>query len=95
MIVTKKDVEYVAQLAKLNFEEKEMEKLTGQLNGILEYVNQLNGIDTEGVAITAHAVPMNNVFREDIAIESMNIEKVLQNAPDRYRNCFKVPKIVE
>ena len=95
MIVTKKDVEYVAQLSKLNFEEKEMEKLTGQLNGILEYVNQLNEIDTEGVAMTAHAVPMHNVFREDIAIESMDIEKVLQNAPDRYRNCFKVPKIVE
>lgn len=95
MIVTKKDVEYVAQLSKLSFKEEEMDKFTGQLNGILEYVNQLNAIDTEGVPATAHAVPMHNVFREDIAMDSMDIEKVLQNAPDRDRNCFKVPKVVE
>jgi len=95
MIVTKNDVEYVAQLSKLSFNEEDMEKLTGQLNNILEYVNQLNGIDTEGVPVTAHAVPMHNVFREDIVVPSMDIEKVLQNAPDRDRNCFKVPKVIE
>ncbi len=95
MIVTKKDVEYVAQLAKLSFKEEEMDKFTGQLNGILEYVNQLNQIDTEGVAATAHAVPMHNVLREDVVVPSMDIEKVLQNAPDRDRNCFKVPKVIE
>lgn len=95
MIVTKNDVEYVAQLSKLRFNEEDMDKLTGQLNNILEYVNQLNGIDTEGVPVTAHAVPMHNVFREDVVVPSMDIEKVLQNAPDRARNCFKVPKVIE
>lgn len=95
MIVTKKDVEYVAQLSKLSFSDEEMDKFTVQLNGILEYVNQLNEINTDGVAITAHAVPMHNVLREDVVEESMDIEKVLMNAPDKDQNCFKVPKVIE
>lgn len=95
MIVTKKDVEYVSQLARLSFNEEDMDRLTGQLNNILEYVNQLNQIDTEGVAVTAHAVPMHNVFREDEVIPSLPVEKVLQNAPDKDKNCFKVPKVIE
>ncbi len=95
MIVTKKDVEYVAQLSKLKFKEEEIEKFTGQLNGILEYVNQLNALDTQGVAETVHAVEMQNVLREDIITESLDIEKVLKNAPDRENNCFKVPKVID
>lgn len=95
MIVTKKDVEYVAQLSKLSFKEEEIEKFTGQLNGILEYVNQLNSLDTQGIAETAHAVAMHNVLREDSIVESLDIEKVLKNAPERENNCFKVPKVID
>lgn len=95
MLITKKDVEYVAALARLEFSEEEKEKYTEQLNVILEYVNQLNELDTEGVKPTYHVLPVNNVMREDEVRPSMDRGKVLMNAPDRDMGCFRVPRIIE
>lgn len=94
-MITKKDVEYVAALSRLEFSEDEKEKYTEQLNVILEYINQLNELDTEGVKPTYHVMPVINVLREDEVMLSMERDNVLMNAPVTQDGCFKVPRIIE
>lgn len=93
--ISKKDVEYVAALSRLEFSEEEKEKYTEQLDVILEYINQLDELDTEGVKPTYHIVPMTNVFRKDEVSPSLAKDKVLVNAPESQEGCFKVPRIIE
>ena len=94
MAVTKKDVEYIAGLAKLTFKEEELEKITGQLNEILAYVEKLNELDTTKVEPLSHPIEGSNVFREDIVKPSLDREVALRNAPDRSELFFKVPKVI-
>ncbi|MBU4310309.1 Asp-tRNA(Asn)/Glu-tRNA(Gln) amidotransferase subunit GatC [bacterium] len=93
--ITKRDVEYVAKLARLKLSEKEKEKFTRQLDQILKYVDKLNELDTEKVKPTSHVLPLKNVFREDRVGESLKVEKVLENAPEKAKGFFKVPKVIE
>ncbi len=94
MAVTKKDVEYIADLARLKFNEDELEKFTGQLNEILSYVEKLNELDTSNVEPLSHPVAGSNVFREDIVKPSIDREEALKNAPDKNELFFKVPKVI-
>lgn len=94
-MITKEDVEYVAALSRLEFSEEEKGNFTKQLNVILEYVNQLNELDTEGIKPAYHVIPVTNVMRKDEVRPSMNSEKVLVNAPETQEGCFKVPRIIE
>ena len=94
MAVTKKDVEYIAELAKLRFKEEELEKFTGQLNEILAYVEKLNELDTTNVEPLSHPIEGSNVFREDVVKPSLDREEALKNAPDRSELFFKVPKVI-
>ncbi|MBI3605955.1 MAG: Asp-tRNA(Asn)/Glu-tRNA(Gln) amidotransferase subunit GatC [Nitrospirae bacterium] len=71
------------------------EKLASQLEQILNYVNQLNELDTKGVEPTSHAVLTENVFREDRLFPSLPVEAALQNAPQQEKGFFKVPKVIE
>ncbi|MEJ2700642.1 MAG: Asp-tRNA(Asn)/Glu-tRNA(Gln) amidotransferase subunit GatC, partial [Desulfuromonadales bacterium] len=82
MKITRAEVEHVARLARLALGEEELESLTGQMDAILGYVDQLNELDTEGIIPTAHAVPMENAFREDLVKPSLGVEAALDNAPD-------------
>ncbi|MCZ8523479.1 MULTISPECIES: Asp-tRNA(Asn)/Glu-tRNA(Gln) amidotransferase subunit GatC [Paenibacillus] len=95
MSVTIKDVEHVAGLARLALSEEEKERFTEQLNAILKYAGQLEGLDTEGVEPTSHAMPLVNVLREDAVRESLPIGKVLLNAPDEEDGQIKVPAVLE
>jgi aspartyl-tRNA(Asn)/glutamyl-tRNA(Gln) amidotransferase subunit C len=95
MSLSKAEVEHVARLARLELSEAEKEEFTGQLNGILQFVAQLNQLDTAGVEPTAHAIPVSNVFRPDRMTPSIDPELALANAPDRVDNFFKVPKVLE
>ena len=94
MAVTKKDVEYIAELAKLKFKDEELEKFTEQLNEILAYVEKLNELDTTNVEPLSHPVEGSNVFREDVVKPSLDREEALRNAPDRSELFFKVPKVI-
>jgi aspartyl-tRNA(Asn)/glutamyl-tRNA(Gln) amidotransferase subunit C len=94
MAVTKKDVEYIAELAKLKFKDEELEKFTEQLNEILAYVEKLNELDTTNVEPLSHPVEGSNVFREDVVKPSIDREEALKNAPDRSELFFKVPKVI-
>jgi aspartyl-tRNA(Asn)/glutamyl-tRNA(Gln) amidotransferase subunit C len=92
--ITKKDVEHVALLSRLDLTEEEKEAYTKQLNSIIDYMNKINELDTEGVEPTAHVLPIYNVMREDEVGESLDREKVLENAPEKENGQFKVPRIV-
>ncbi|MFQ5798720.1 MAG: Asp-tRNA(Asn)/Glu-tRNA(Gln) amidotransferase subunit GatC [Bacteroidota bacterium] len=95
MGVTVKDVEYVAALARLQFSEQEKQKLTRQLNRILEYMEKLNELDTSNVEPLSHVVKQTNVFREDAVKPSAPVEEILKNAPSRTEKFFKVPKVIK
>lgn len=95
MKITKEQVEHVAGLARLNLTEEEKEKLTVEMENLIVFADKLNELDTTGIEPTAHAIPMNNVFRDDVVEPSYPREKILANAPSQEDGCLKVPKIVE
>lgn len=94
MPITRKDVEYIAQLARLRFKDEELENFTHQLNEILNYVEKLNELDTTNVEPLNHPVENVNVFRNDELKPSIQTEAALKNAPDRTDDFFKVPKVI-
>lgn len=95
MNITEKDVAYTAGLARLTLTVEETKAYAHTLNDILAYFDKLQELDTEAVEPTAHVLTIQNVFREDIIQESMDRDRLLQNAPDAEDGCFRVPKIVE
>jgi aspartyl-tRNA(Asn)/glutamyl-tRNA(Gln) amidotransferase subunit C len=95
MRLTPEEVEHVALLARLKLTAAERERLTTQLNSILEHFEQLQQIDTNGVPPMSHAVPMSNVLREDEPAHSLAPGEALGNAPDQARDCFRVPRVIE
>lgn len=95
MPVTIDEVSHVAVLARLEFSLEEKERLTRDLNRILDYVEKLNELDTSGVQATSHVLPLSNVFREDVVRPSMPRELVLANAPSSDGRFFRVPKVLE
>ena len=94
MKVTKKDVEHVANLARLGLTEAEKEIFTDQLSKILEYAETINKLDTKGIEPTFHAIPMKNVFRKDEVKPCQNPEDILAQAPEEEDGMFRVPKIL-
>jgi aspartyl-tRNA(Asn)/glutamyl-tRNA(Gln) amidotransferase subunit C len=93
--IKKEEVEYVAHLARLEFQIEEMEKFTAQLNDILLYMDKLNEVDTMGVTPMSHAITVTNAFREDAIKESLSRDLSLANAPEARGDCFLVPRVVE
>ena len=94
MDITRKEVEHVADLARLNLSEEELERMTGQLGTILSYVAKLDELDTSGVAATTHAFSITNAFREDEVRESLPRDEALANGPKQNGEAFIVPKII-
>ncbi len=82
MAVTIDDVRVVAALARLRFTEDEERVLMVKLNGVLEYMEKLNELDTEGVEPTSHVLPMVNAFRPDEAVNFPALVALLSMAPD-------------
>ena len=95
MQITRKDVEQVAILSRLDIAETDVQKFTGQLNDILGYIEVLNKVDTEDVEPTAHVLQLKNVMRPDTSCPSLERELALSNAPEQEDGYFKVPKIIE
>lgn len=93
-LITAAEVKHVAKLARLALDEAHLQRLTGQLESILEYVNKLSRVDVSGVEPMAHALPLHNVLREDVVEPSLPLEKTLQNAPETEGPFFKVPKVL-
>ena len=94
MTISAAEVEHVAMLARLNIPKDELEAYTRQLGAILESIQKLEELDTDSIEPTAHVLPVQNVFREDIAKESINREEAVKGAPEVQEGQFRVPKIV-
>ena len=92
--LTLKDVRHVAMLSRLALDEDHLIRLTGQLESILGYIAKLSEVDTTGVEPAAHALPLVNVFREDVVKPSLTQTEVLSNGPEVQSGHFKVPKIM-
>jgi aspartyl-tRNA(Asn)/glutamyl-tRNA(Gln) amidotransferase subunit C len=93
-MITIKDVEHVALLARLELSPEEKEMYTDQLNVILKYISKLEELDTENVLPTAHVLSLQNVLREDEVYPSLDRAAVLGNGPSTEKGQFKVPRIV-
>ena len=95
MALTTSDVRWVAHLARLELGEADVHLLTPQLESILDYVQQLQGVNTDGVEPLAHALEVHNVFRADESAPSLPVADALANAPDRQGELFGVPAVLD
>ncbi len=94
MKITRDEVLHVAKLARLNMDESSVDKFSGQIGTILEYVDKLREVDTEGVKPTSHAIFLSNAFREDEVKEHLDRNTALANAPEQEDGAFLVPRVV-
>ena len=95
MATTDLDVGYVAKLARLSLTEDEAQLFQRQLQQVLAHADKLREVDVTGVDVSAHALPMFNVFREDRARDWFTADEALSNAPRQANGLFIVPKVVE
>lgn len=95
MAISREEAAKLAVLARLRLTSEELETFTSQLSSILDYVAQLQKLDTENVEPMAHGVTLQNVFREDRAIPSLEREEALANAPQHNGESFLVPVVLE
>jgi aspartyl-tRNA(Asn)/glutamyl-tRNA(Gln) amidotransferase subunit C len=95
MPLSTEDVAKVALLARLRLSPAELETFTGQLSAIVDYVAQLQELDTTGVEPLAHGIEVRNVFREDVRGPALPREQALANAPKRNSEGFLVPAVLE
>ncbi len=93
-MITRDDVEHIGWLASIKIEDEEKDELVEQFNSILDYFQQLDEVDTEGVEPTYRVVDLSNVFREDGACRSLSQGEALRNAPRLEQGYFKSPRIV-
>ena len=92
MVIDDKMIDYIGELARLRLHEDERESAKNEMNKIIDYMDTLNKIDTNGIEAMSHAFPVKNVFRKDEVKPSINREDLLLSAPDKSDEAFKVPK---
>jgi aspartyl-tRNA(Asn)/glutamyl-tRNA(Gln) amidotransferase subunit C len=95
MKLTRAQVQHVAQLARLGLTDEEMEALASELSSILEYIDQLEQLDTSSIAPTAQVGELVDVMRDDEVQPSLDVEEALANAPSREGNYFRVRAMQE
>ena len=94
MKISKDEILKVAALARLDLEEASIEPFVEQISTILDYVDTLKNVDTEGVPATSHAISLTNAFREDEPVEHLDRDRALENAPEKEDGTFTVPRII-
>jgi aspartyl-tRNA(Asn)/glutamyl-tRNA(Gln) amidotransferase subunit C len=93
--ITLEEVEHVARLARLELRPEEKERMRGELDSILAYIDTLRAVDVDGVEPMSHAVPLTSIMRDDEPRPSLPRDEMLANAPDPHGDFFRVPKIIE
>jgi aspartyl-tRNA(Asn)/glutamyl-tRNA(Gln) amidotransferase subunit C len=88
-------IDYVGILAKLELSPQEKEQAKKDMANMLDYIDMLNELNTDGVEPMSHVFPVNNVFREDVVVNGDDRENILSNAPQSKEGSFMVPKTVE
>jgi aspartyl-tRNA(Asn)/glutamyl-tRNA(Gln) amidotransferase subunit C len=94
-VLALEQIRWIAHLARLELADTELEAMARQLNSILDYVNQLQQVDTTAVEPLAHPLPIQNVFRADEPTPSLHINEALANAPKRAGDFYEVPAVFE
>lgn len=95
MSLTPDEVRTVARLARLDLPAADLDRMRAQLSAILDYVDQLQQLDTAGVEPLAHPLPVRNVFRDDDPAPSLPVDAALANAPARAGDYFGVPAVFD
>jgi aspartyl-tRNA(Asn)/glutamyl-tRNA(Gln) amidotransferase subunit C len=90
-VIDRDQVLHVAKLARLKLSEEEVERMAGELSGILEHVDRISALDLDDVPPTSHVVDLENVWRADVPHESLDREAALASAPDPVDGAFRVP----
>ena len=94
-VITDATIDYVGILAKLELSEEEKEQAKKDMANMLDYIDMLNELDTDGVEPMSHVFPVHNVFREDVVVNGDTRDKILKNAPEKKDGSFMVPKTVD
>ena len=95
MRLTTEEIRHIAALARVGMTDDEIEQMRDQMANILENIDVLAEVDTEGVEPTGHSVDLNSVMRDDQIVESAPIEEVLANAPQREGDLIRVKAVLE
>ena len=90
-MIDREQVSHVARLARLRLSDEEVERMVGELSGILEHVDRIGKLDLEGVEPTSHVVALENVLRPDEPRPSLPREVALASAPEPQEGAFRVP----
>ena len=94
-IISDETIEYAGILAKLELSESEKEQAKKDMGRMLDYIDKLGELDTEGVEPMSHVFPVQNVFREDVVTNADIRERLLSNAPEQKDRMFAVPRTFE
>jgi aspartyl-tRNA(Asn)/glutamyl-tRNA(Gln) amidotransferase subunit C len=94
MPIARDDVAHLARLSRLALGEEELDHLAAQLDVIIAAVAKVQEVAAEGIPATSHAVPLVNVFRDDVLVECLSADVVLSQAPAVEQQRFRVPRIL-
>lgn len=94
MEITEKDVEHIASLAHLEFDDETKKDMTTQLKKILAYIEKLDELDTSKIKPTSHVIPLQNVFKDDQMKSVLDRKNSFKNAPQFDKGHYQVPKII-
>ena len=95
MTLQRDDVAKIARLSRIAMSDEELDRFSEQLSRIVTYFDKLSELDTSDVEPLSHALPVANVFRDDVPAASLPPEAALANAPARSGMCFKVPRVLD
>lgn len=94
-IISDETIDYVGILAKLELSDEEKEQAKSDMGRMLDYIDKLGELDTDGIEPMSHVFPVNNVFREDVVTNGDDRDNILANAPEERDGSFVVPKTFE
>ncbi|MBD3282123.1 MAG: Asp-tRNA(Asn)/Glu-tRNA(Gln) amidotransferase subunit GatC [Candidatus Portnoybacteria bacterium] len=94
-MINEKQVKHIAKLARIKLTEKEEEKFAKEISSILDYIDKLNEVDTKNISPISQVTGLKNMVRDDSSPKKEKNEKILNQAPDKKDNYFKVPKILD
>lgn len=95
MAISEDEVRHIAELAKLELTSDEVERFRVELSAVIEYMGQLNQIDTSDISVSEPSVSNGNVLREDRAEGSLSVDDAIAIAPAVTNNMFSVPKVID
>lgn len=94
-MISKQDVQYIADLSRIHIPEQELERFTQDLEKILHHIDKLNELDVDNVPPTSHVLSLENVYREDMPEQPLTQDDALSVAQHKHNGFFQVPKVIE